>query len=300
MCQNCLIFQRERIEIVPRQAKKNSKRKEPQKSRNQSLARGLTILEAISREASEQGIRELSRKLGLNKSIVHRLVLTLADHGFLEQNPATTKYRIGLRAFEIGQVYVSTDGLQDAALPELRALAREHHLNAILGVRHEDKVVYLLTIPSSAQIVLRSRPGARSPLHSTAVGKALLAGEPDSELEVILGKGPLEKFTSKTIVRLSDLKAELAEVRRRGYSINDEEYYPEIFSVGAPVYDQHGEVIAALSGSVPRYLITRRRIPEIARLVKAAAHSISRRLGATGDLSSHSAQAQRLSIRAKS
>ncbi|MGH9339220.1 MAG: IclR family transcriptional regulator [Acidobacteriota bacterium] len=278
----------------------NSKTPAPQKSRNQSLARGLAILEAISREGSEQGIRELSRKLGLNKSIVHRLVLTLADHGFLEQNPATTKYRIGIRAFEIGQVYVSTDGLQEAALPELRSLAREHHLNAILGVRHADKVVYLLTIPSSAEIVLRSRPGARSPLHSTAVGKALLAGEPDSELEVILGKGPLEKFTSETIVSLSDLRAELEEVRRRGYSINDEEYYPEIFSVGAPVYDQHGEVTAAISGSVPRYQITGDRIPEIVRLVTKGAHSISRRLGAIGDLSNASAQRGKVSIRAKS
>src|SRR5687768_14325923 len=101
---------------------------------NQSLERGLAVLEAFGPQRAEIGIRELGRLLNLNKTIVHRLARTLLERGFLEQNPDTLRYAIGPRAFEIGQRYSVASGPAEAALPVLQRLADQGQLNAYLGV----------------------------------------------------------------------------------------------------------------------------------------------------------------------
>lgn len=270
-------------------------------NRSKSMDRGLRILQAFSRAAPEHGVRELARTLGLNKSIVHRLVRTLADQRFLEFNLTTGKYRIGPVAFEVGQLYVTTTALHEAALPSLRALANEHKLNAAIAVLRGPEVIHLITLQSSAAIVLRASPGSRSPAHSTAVGKVMLAAEPEDRLDEILGAGPLPVLTPRTITDTQRLKVELAEIRRRGYSIADEENYPGVFAVGAPVRERSGEVVAALSGACPRYLVTEDRIPGIVAAVVAAAGEASRKLGAPGEPNSFSASASaRMGRRARS
>lgn len=250
------------------------------RTRNQSLWRGLLILQAFTRHAPEHGVRELSRVLGVNKTIVHRLVLTLADGGFLERNPVTGRLRIGPRAFETGQLYVTATALHEAALPELRALAYEHKLNAAIAVLHGRDVIHLLTLQSSEAVVLRTLPGSRAPAHATGVGKVLLAGELEDRLDEILGPGPLTGFTPSTIVDVDVLKSQLRDVRRNGYSIADEENYLGVFAVGAPVRDGSRQVIAAISGACPKYSLTADRIPTIIRLVTEAAERVSRSLGA--------------------
>lgn len=249
---------------------------------NQSLWRGLLILEAFRRDTPELGVRELGRALGLNKTIVHRLVRTLADRGFLEQSPVSGKYRIGPRAFEVGQIYVTATALHEAVLPELRAIAHEHRLNAALAVLHGRDVIHLLTLQSSEAVVLRTLPGSRAPAHATAVGKVLLAAEPEGRLEELLGARPLPRFTPATIVDVEELKAQLREVRRNGYAIADEENYASVFAVGAPVRDGIGQVVAAISGACPRYALTDDRIPSIVRVVVESAARVSRSLGGDG------------------
>lgn len=250
------------------------------RSYNQSLARGLMILETLSADGGEFGIRELSRKLGLNKSIVQRLVLTFTGAGFLEQNRVTAKYRIGHRAFEVGYAYLRSAGLAESALPVLRSLANVHELNALLGVLRAGAVVYLIALPSSGPIVLRSRPGLRAPAHATAVGKALLAGEPEESLDEILGSDPLERFTPSTVVQTAELKSQIEEVRRTGYAVADGEFQDGIIALGAPVYDASAQVVAAISASAPRYLLGDERIQDTLRVVVDAAAEISRALGA--------------------
>lgn len=246
---------------------------------NQSLARGLAILEAFSRDTPELGVRELSRILGMDRSVVHRLTQTLACRGFLEQNPETMRYRIGVGALELGYRYRVADTLQDAALPVLRLLTKEHQLNAYLGVLREGSALYLMALQSSGPIVIRAAPGARAPVHSTALGKVLLAAQPDVAVEEILGAGPLPRLTPKTIVRPKDLIAQLTTVRRLGYAMSDEENLPDVFAVGAGVRDSTGRVVAAISGACPRHSVPAERIPEIVRVIVAAAAEISRNIG---------------------
>lgn len=248
---------------------------------NQSLARSLLILQAFSRAEPEHGVRELSRQLRVDKSIVHRLVRTFADRGFLEFNDVSGKYRIGPAAFEVGQLYVTGTALHEAVLPSVRTLAHEHNLNAAVAVLQGRDVIHVITLQSSAAIVLRTLPGARAPAHSTAVGKVLLAAEPEAHLDEILGPGPLPALTPNTITDVDVLKRQIFQVRERGFSIADEEGYPDVFAVGAPIGDRSGQVVAAISGACPRYLVTDDRVAEIVRAVVGAASEASRRLGAS-------------------
>jgi len=247
---------------------------------NQSLARGLVILESFSDEAAELGVRELSRLLGLDKSVVHRLARTLAGRGFLEQNPETLRYRIGPRVFQVGQQYAPAARLTGAAQPVLRSLARQHQLNTYLGVLQQGAVLYLLALQSSGPIAIRATPGSRARLHSTALGKVLLAAESDEGAARLLGPDPLTRLTPGTLVEPSAVLAQLPEVRRLGYAISDEENLPGVFAVGAPVRDRSGHVTAAISGASPRWLTPDARVPELARTVLEAAAGISRDLGA--------------------
>lgn len=249
---------------------------------NQSLARGLTILEAFSRETPELGVRELARRCGISRSIAHRLVQTLAARGFLEQNPETLRYRIGGRAFEVGHRYATASGVEDAALPILRGLTKDHELNAYLGVLRGDHVVYLVALQSRGPIVIRATLGSRTHTHSTALGKVLLAAEPESSARALLGGRPLPRLTRATLVDVDAVMAELGEVRRRGYAVSNEENIAGVLAVGAPVCDRSGRVIAAVSGACPRYLTPDDRIAALAAAVVDAGARISRNLGFAG------------------
>ncbi|MBI1963746.1 MAG: IclR family transcriptional regulator [Candidatus Rokubacteria bacterium] len=256
-------------------------RKKPQ--RNQSLERGLAVLEAFGPPRAEIGIRELGRLLGLNKSIVHRLARTLTERGFLEQNPETLRYAVGPRAFEVGQRYSLASGPAEAALPVLQRLADHSQLNAYLGVLRGPTVVYLLTLQSSGPIVIRAKPGSPAHVHSTALGKVLLAAHRDPA--ALLGTKPLPRLTPSTVTDPARVLAEVKTVRAQGHAISDEENLPGVWAVGAPVVDRTGKVVAAISGACPRYQVTKARVPEIVGAVRAAALQISKSLGAPAALS---------------
>ena len=248
------------------------------RARSQSLARGLAVLEAFGPDAPELGVRELGRRLGLDKSIVHRLVRTLVESSFLEQNPETLRYRVGPRAFEVGQNYVVATGLAEAALPVVHPLADRSEINVYVGVLRGPAVVYLLAVQSSGPIVIRARPGSLARLHSTALGKVVLAFHPDPA--ALLGSGPLTRLTPATITDPAAVLAQLPAIRRQGHALSDEENLPGVWAVGAPVRDRSGKVIAAVSGACPRYQLTEARAAEIVEAVRQAGAMISRNLGA--------------------
>lgn len=245
---------------------------------SQSLARGLAVLQAFGPHGPELGVRQLGRLLDLNKSIVHRLVQTLVAHGFLEQNPETLRYRIGSRAFEVGQHYVVATGLAEAALPVLQRLAGERELNGYLGVLRGTAALYLLTVQSSGPIVIRAKPGSLAQLHSTAIGKILLAFHRDPA--ALLGPGPLPQLTPATITDPATLLALLPAIRQQGYALSEEENLSGVWAAGAPVLDRSGTVIAALSVACPRYQVDEARAAEIVEAVREAGARISRGLGA--------------------
>lgn len=246
---------------------------------NQSVARALEILDALSRAGQSMGVRDVARMVGLPPSIAQRLLATLASYEFAEQD-SERKYGIGPRAFAVGNAFIGSNVLAREALNELQRLADDRQLNGYLGVLRNNAVVYLLACQSSGPIAINVRAGAETQLHSTALGKALLADLPEEEARRLLGKEPFARQTPHTKTRFSALLPDLQQARRAGYAISDEENLIGVYAVGAVIRDWTGQVVAALSGALPRHEVTRARLPEIASWVKEATDRISRRLGA--------------------
>jgi DNA-binding IclR family transcriptional regulator len=251
-------------------------------SENQSVARALAVLNLLSSTPSPLGVREIARQLKVAPSIAQRLVRTLANAGYLEQTGEASRYAIGYRAFQVGNAFVGQNSIHSAVMPELYALA-DQYINGFLGVLRDRAVVYLATVQSNGPIALTHRPGSQTYLHSTALGKAILAEMPDDEVRHLLEVASLPRLTDQTKISIPQLLAELKEVRAQGYATNDEENRYGVYSAGAIVRDSENRPIGALSGGVPSLGLTRKERSRVIKLVVEAAHNASRRLGARID-----------------
>lgn len=216
--------------------------------------------------------------MGWTTTATHRILVTLLSEGFLERHPVSLKYRIGYDAFQIGAAYLRSSGLDTVAPPVLRSLVDEHGLNAFLGVMREHELVYLLAMQCQNSVALRMAPGSTAPLHKTAMGKIILADQPD---EVVLEKLKLlaESDTEGYSFKIKDFMTQLATARKSGFATVNEEFLPGMFSVGAAVRDFSGRVVAAISVSRSKQGLASKEIHNIAAIVTDAADRLSRSLG---------------------
>jgi DNA-binding IclR family transcriptional regulator len=252
-------------------------------SSNQSASRVLQVLEVLAASAEPVGVRDIARAIDVSPSIAQRLVSTLAAAGFAEQTESR-KYRVGLRAFAVGNAFLSDNALARETLVELKRLADERQLNGYLGVLRGRTVVYLLTCQSSGPIAIKTSVGAETHLHSTALGKALLACLPNEEAKRLLGREPYQRLTPATRLRFAALARDLDKARQAGIATCDEENLVGVYAVGAPVRDATGAAIGAISAALPRHDVGRIGLAELGRLVREAAERISRRLGSVEPL----------------
>lgn len=246
---------------------------------NQSVARALAILNLLAGRSEPMGVRYIARQLHVAPSIAQRLIKTLAKAGFLEQTATTLRYMIGYKALQVGNAFLGQSSLYSAVMPGLYALA-DQHISSFLGVLRDHRIVYLATVQSTGPIAINHRPGAQTYLHSTAMGKALLAEMPEQEVLALLTQSPLPRLTARTKVNVLQLIAELETVRRLGYATSDEENRQGFFSVGAVVRDSGGRASAVVSGAVPTPGLKSKDRVRIARLVMEVAQNASLKLGA--------------------
>jgi IclR family KDG regulon transcriptional repressor len=249
-------------------------------SGSQSLERGLDILEMIEAESGDIGVRELARRVGLSPTIVQRLVSSLALRGYIEKNPETARYRLGHRSMILGASGERGVDYAATARRELDRLAHEHQLNGFVSVLRGGRAIYLLAVQADGPVAIRVSLGSEMPLHSTAAGKVLLASVDDAEARKLLGHRKLAAITPHTITDPATLVASLAKVRRQGFATVIEENIPGVLSVGAPITDRGGNVVAALSVAFPKYLESGLTLQGSIPLVTAAALRVSRTLGA--------------------
>ncbi|ALA18511.1 MULTISPECIES: IclR family transcriptional regulator [unclassified Chelatococcus] len=254
---------------------------------SQSLERGLNILKILSDDPDPLGVREIARRCSLSAAVIQRLMNTLGDWGYVEQDPATKRYRLGHAALALAHHVIRQGPMLEAALVELRQLARDHHLNGFLGVRRGGRGIYLIAVQSDGPLVVRATPGDPLALHSTALGKALLAALDDAQVLQILGSEPLEAKTARTVTDPERLLAQLRKARMAGHATSVEENLPGIVSVGAGICDAAGTVVAAISVAYPRALEPSLTTTIVAPLVMAAAARISFRLGFRGPSTPH-------------
>lgn len=246
---------------------------------SQTVSRALSVLELIGKHG-QLGVREIARHVELAPSMVQRLLNSLAVAGFVEKTEGTLKWKIGYKAFQVGSAFLTNTDLNAATAPELRYLAEEKLINSFLGVLRESDAVYVAAVQSRGPISITNAPGSRAHLHSTSLGKVLLAGLSDSEAAKLLGKPPYQQLTAKTKRSFTAIAKDLERCRDLGYTICDEENLQNVFAVGAPIFNAEGRTIAALSGAVQRQGLRQRSIDELCNEVKEAARRASRRLGA--------------------
>jgi len=251
------------------------------KSRSQSLDRGLQVLETLAATDTELGVRDLARELGIAKSIVQRLLNTLSDRAFIEQDAQSRKYRIGSKSFEIGAGFTRSGSLAEICLPELEKLSKAHQLNCYVGILRDSEALYIATIQGSGPIAIQVSPGDRIALHTTALGKALLIDMSDAEIRALLSASRLTRRTASTKVSVPALIAEIRKAEKAGYALSLGENIIGIYSFGAPIRDKTGRIVAAISGALPQALMQRKSLPQLGEAVAAVAERISQRLGAS-------------------
>ena len=248
------------------------------RTRLSSVANSLRLIKAFSEDEYEIGISELAKRLGLAKSTVHRLASTLLEEGMLEQNPADGKYHPGLALFELGAMVRRKMDFTMEARPFLRTLMEKTGETVHLGILDHDSILYIITHESKQALRMGSKVGTRVPAHSTAVGKTLLAFQPDEEIDRIIARG-LPASTPNTIVDAKALRRELAAVRARNYAVDDEESEIGLRSIAAPIRIYSGNVVAAISIAGPVHRMPRKALLGWVRELVDAAEAVSQRLG---------------------
>ncbi|MDR1920158.1 MAG: IclR family transcriptional regulator [Candidatus Adiutrix sp.] len=217
----------------------------------ESVVRALDILELLDAEG-EMGITEMADKLDMEKSTVYRAINTLRARYYVSQDPDTLKYANSYKLFEMGHNVVRNTGIPKMAYRFMRKLAQGSRGAVNLGVRDGKKVVYIDKIESDETVKVCMKIGQSIPLHCTGLGKALLSFMSEREVRGLLGRDPLERFTEKTHGNVEDLLADLAEIRKRGYSVDNEEHIMGILCVASPAFNAKGEAIAAISIASPK------------------------------------------------
>jgi IclR family KDG regulon transcriptional repressor len=244
----------------------------------QAVNHCLQLIEALAGNEGSRGITELSGELGLAKSTIYKLLQTLLRRGYAVQDPATGRYRLGLKFLELGGVVQGSLSIRSIAHPHLQALMEATTETVQLGILEGDEAIYADKIDCARTIRMYSRVGRRSPLHCTALGKVLLAHQPETRIREVLGPR-LERYTPKTITTPRALRAELQHVREQGYALDDEEFEEGLRCLAAAARDYTGAVVASLGIAGPAARFEPGRRPELIKLLKDAAEAVSRDLG---------------------
>lgn len=245
-----------------------------------TLEKGLAILEALA-ASGRQGISgvELGRRLGLHRTTLHRFLATLIRRGYVEQVEGVDSYRVAFKTLALASATLAGLSLRDVGAPILEDLHRTTQETVHIVTLDNGEVVTIDRLEAEHPVTLRTQVGARRPAHGTATGKAMLAFLTDQAVDDILQRG-MPPLTAKTITDPRTFKAQLRDVRARGYALDDEEFADGIRCVAAPVFDFTGRMVGAISLSAPSLRVDMTRLAAtLASPVAEAARRLSRQLG---------------------
>jgi DNA-binding IclR family transcriptional regulator len=244
-----------------------------------SILRASSILRSFSGEKTHFKIGELAHQLKLDRSTTYRILLSLEKSGFVEKDEKTGAYSLGMTAFEIGNTYLRQMDFIQASKPVMAELAAKVQETVHLAVLSGAEIVYVDKVDSPRTLGVMSKIGERGPLHSTALGKVLLAFQPEAESSSMVKQIKLKSFTANTISSKTKLMDELKKVRRQKYAFDFKESEPDVECIAAPIWNHLGDVVAALSISGPQRKINTPREKEFVGSVVKAAALVSSRLG---------------------
>lgn len=212
----------------------------------QPIAKAVRLLEAIAWKKHDVTLTEISKELKLPKTTTFRYLQTLAGAGFIRHDVRNDRYGIGPRLRMFAEVDSSMSRLRRSAAPLMASLAENYNATINLAISSGLDIVYVDMTRGNRTLPARARVGEHHPLHSTAVGKAILAFLPPAEQAAILD-APLDKMTARTIGSVAALRRQLGEIHRQGYSLDREETEAGVSCIGAPILDDDAYPYAALS-----------------------------------------------------
>ncbi|MFQ6079053.1 MAG: IclR family transcriptional regulator [Thermodesulfobacteriota bacterium] len=246
----------------------------------QSVTNALNLLETFKGDRDELGVTELSKRLGLHKNNIFRLLATLEARGYIEQNKATENYRLGVQSLGLGQAFIKQIGLVRQAKPFLKEIVKECNEKANIGTIRQKFVVHLDVVEADQTVKVANRVGWRFPIHCTSIGKAQIAYASDEEMEKLGIWENMERRTPNTIVDKAEFLKHLREVAKRGYAIDNEECELGVRAVAVPIRDYTGRVVGGISVSGPSFRMTDEIMRgKIIPVVKEAGSKVSKRLG---------------------
>ena len=252
----------------------------------QTLERASLILDILGQSPQGISIKDLSDRMHLPKGTTHRLVSSLSYFGYVRQDQNTKNYFLGFKLVELGNKLLGQLDLRKEAELFLRNLAQRTKETVHLVILDGNEIVYLdklETEPHTGGLRMASRVGSRNPAHSCAVGKALMAYLPAEALARIVEEKGLPKRTGNTITDYNQLKEHMTLVRKQGYAVDDEENERGIRCVAAPIFNEAGKAVAAISVSGPAFRVTKKSVQEkLKKEVMETALRISQRLGFRG------------------
>jgi IclR family transcriptional regulator, KDG regulon repressor len=246
-----------------------------------ALQRTLDILEAMAAGGREMTITEANRKFHIPKSSVYSILQTLKSRGYVDKDDSD-RYFLTLKIFTVGSTLVDSLDIRKRLYPYLRDLADKAEITGHLAVLDSGYAVYIEKVEVLGALRLTTWVGKRMPVHSTSIGKALIAHLPDEEIDRIVAQRGLPRLTDKTITSPRKLKLELARVRELGYATANEENEAGVRAVAAPVFDHERRVVAAVNLGGPAVQLKLEDLSALGRQVRAAAIGMSRALGYRG------------------
>lgn len=243
-----------------------------------SILKAFLIMEELDK-AGELSIGDLSERLSMDKATIHRLVNTIKDAGYVNQNADNKKYSNNLKLLAMGIKVMERVAIKQISYPYMKILSEQSRETVDLGIFIDNQIIYIDRIEPS--FTMKAGPGIGSslPVCCTALGKAILAFLPVKEMKEVLKKITLEKYTENTLVEQQLLEQSLQTIRKLGYSVDNEEYTEGLICFGAPIINYHGIPVAAIGISCPKYRYNERKhFKQFSELVIDAAKNISKQL----------------------
>jgi IclR family KDG regulon transcriptional repressor len=244
---------------------------------NNTLAKGLAVIELVSHSEQGLSLTEIARALQLAKSNVHRLLQTLVEARYLVRDERSGRYSASIKLWELGSAALSKLDLRTHAEQVMEELLETTRETVHLSVLDGDEVVYVHKLDSPNPVRAYTQIGGRARAHCVATGKAMLAFQSSAALERIARH--LEARTPATITDPKKFLASMAQVRLQGYAINRGEWNENVYGIASPIVDRSGQAIAGLGLSGPKERFKAARLKEFAPLVVEAAARVSAQLG---------------------
>lgn len=244
-----------------------------------SVERAIQVLEILAGSAEGFSLADLSKRIGVPKSTLFRILTTLKHNSLVNHDEQRRKFTLGIKLLDWGNAALSRIDLKTVAHPHLVRMAHQTKQSYYLAILDHYEVIIVDRVDTPEIWTMVARLGQRSPVHATASGQVLISDVRPDVLEKIIERSGLKKYTPRTITSMRKLKQRLEEIKESGYAVADAEYKPDLCALAVPIFDHHGRVAAALMMALPHAAKNPKTLDDMIDMLKQEAGKISEEIG---------------------